>query len=93
MGLTRESDLNFAFLPVRSNQLCDSFIVHQQKRSGSFKKMSQGYRFAQRAHMVTGYPAETRLIDRRPVHLIRILTPEGKVLNFRIDAQTGKKLP
>jgi uncharacterized membrane protein YkoI len=36
--------------------------------------------------------AETRFIDGRPVHVIRILTPQGKVRNFQIDASTGQQL-
>ncbi len=36
--------------------------------------------------------AETQFIDGRPVHMIRILTPDGKVRNFRIDARTGQQL-
>jgi uncharacterized membrane protein YkoI len=37
--------------------------------------------------------AETHFIDGRPVHVIRVLTPSGKVRIFQIDAQTGKQLP
>jgi uncharacterized membrane protein YkoI len=37
--------------------------------------------------------AETRFIDGRPVHVIRVLTPNGKVRIFQIDAETGKQLP
>jgi uncharacterized membrane protein YkoI len=37
--------------------------------------------------------AETRFIDGRPVHVIRVLTPSGKVRIFQIDAETGKQLP
>ncbi len=36
--------------------------------------------------------AETQFVDGRPVHMIRILTPDGKVRNFRIDARTGQDL-
>jgi hypothetical protein len=36
--------------------------------------------------------AETRFIDGRPVHVIRILTPQGKVRNYQIDARTGRQL-
>jgi uncharacterized membrane protein YkoI len=37
--------------------------------------------------------AETRFLDGRPVHVIRVLTPGGKVRIYRIDARTGKRLP
>jgi uncharacterized membrane protein YkoI len=37
--------------------------------------------------------AETRFIEERPVHVIRVLTPDGKVRIFQIDAATGKQLP
>jgi uncharacterized membrane protein YkoI len=37
--------------------------------------------------------AETRFIDGRPVHVIRVLTPNGKVRIFQIDAATGEQLP
>jgi uncharacterized membrane protein YkoI len=37
--------------------------------------------------------AETKFIEGRPVHVIRVLTPNGKVRIFQIDAATGKQLP
>jgi hypothetical protein len=63
-GLTRREDLVFAFLPVRAGQLCTDYLVYQQQRNGKYKEMSRGSRFAQRAHVVTAYPADTRLIDQ-----------------------------
>jgi len=37
--------------------------------------------------------AETRSIDGREVHYIRILSRDGKVSRFRLDAETGRQIP
>ena len=36
--------------------------------------------------------AETRRIDGRPAHVVRILTKDGKVLRRMTDAETGRVL-
>ena len=36
--------------------------------------------------------ASTVYIDGRPVHVIRVLTRDGRVRTFRIDAQNGNRL-
>lgn len=36
--------------------------------------------------------AETREVDGRPVHYIRLLTPDGRVKRVRIDARSGRRL-
>jgi len=36
--------------------------------------------------------AKTRKSDGRRIHHIRVLTPEGKVRRFRLDAKTGREL-
>ena len=34
--------------------------------------------------------AETRQVDGRPTHFVRILTKDGKVRRLRVDARTGR---
>jgi len=36
--------------------------------------------------------AETRGVDGRPTHFVRILTPGGKVQRIRVDARSGRRL-
>jgi len=36
--------------------------------------------------------AETRRVDGRPVHFVRILTEDGKVHRLRVDAATGRSI-
>ena len=36
--------------------------------------------------------AETRQQNGRPVHHIRILSEQGKVLRYRVDARSGKRI-
>ncbi|HEB95476.1 MAG TPA: ribosome biogenesis GTPase RsgA [Sedimenticola thiotaurini] len=36
--------------------------------------------------------AETRQEEGRPVHYIRLLTPDGRVRRVRIDARSGRRL-
>ncbi|MBM4207521.1 MAG: PepSY domain-containing protein [Gammaproteobacteria bacterium] len=36
---------------------------------------------------VLGASAET--IDGKEVHVIKVLTPDGRILHFKIDAETG----
>ena len=33
--------------------------------------------------------ATTEIIDGREVHIIKVLTPDGRILHFKIDAETG----
>jgi uncharacterized membrane protein YkoI len=33
--------------------------------------------------------ATTEIIDGREVHVIKVLTPDGRILHFKIDAETG----
>ncbi|CAG7857419.1 hypothetical protein MCAMS1_02232 [biofilm metagenome] len=33
--------------------------------------------------------ASTEIIDGREVHIIKVLTPEGRILHFKIDAESG----
>ncbi len=41
-------------------------------------------------HRVLG--AQTLTIDGREVHVIKVLTPDGRIHYFRIDAETGELL-
>jgi len=41
-------------------------------------------------HRVLG--AQTVMIDGREVHVIKVLTPDGRIRYFRIDAETGAPL-
>lgn len=41
-------------------------------------------------HRVLG--AQTIMIDGREVHVIKVLTPDGRIHYFRIDAETGASL-
>jgi hypothetical protein len=41
-------------------------------------------------HRVLG--AQTIMINGREVHVIKVLTPEGRIHYFRIDAETGAQL-
>jgi uncharacterized membrane protein YkoI len=34
--------------------------------------------------------AETELIDDRAVHVIKVLTPDGRIRHYKIDAETGE---
>jgi uncharacterized membrane protein YkoI len=34
--------------------------------------------------------AETVIIDGRTVHVIKVLTPDGRIQYFKIDAETGQ---
>ena len=36
--------------------------------------------------------AETKNIDDREVHVIKVLTEDGRVQNHKIDAETGRRL-
>ena len=36
--------------------------------------------------------AKTEIIDGRTIHIIKILTPDGRIQNQRIDAETGQLL-
>jgi uncharacterized membrane protein YkoI len=33
--------------------------------------------------------AATEMIDGREIHIIKVLTPDGRILHFKIDAETG----
>jgi uncharacterized membrane protein YkoI len=33
--------------------------------------------------------ATTQVIDGKEVHIIKVLTPDGRILHFKIDAETG----
>ena len=33
--------------------------------------------------------ATTEFIDGREVHVIKVLTPDGRILHYKIDAETG----
>jgi uncharacterized membrane protein YkoI len=33
--------------------------------------------------------ATTEIIDGREVHIIKVLTPDGRIQHFKIDAETG----
>lgn len=33
--------------------------------------------------------ASTEIIDGKEVHVIKVLTPDGRILHFKIDAETG----
>jgi uncharacterized membrane protein YkoI len=33
--------------------------------------------------------ASTQVIDGKEVHIIKVLTPDGRILHFKIDAETG----
>jgi uncharacterized membrane protein YkoI len=33
--------------------------------------------------------ATTEIIDGREVHVIKVLTPDGRILHYKIDAETG----
>ncbi|MCK9622242.1 MAG: hypothetical protein M0R47_17100 [Methylobacter sp.] len=34
--------------------------------------------------------AQTEIIDGREVHVIKVLTPDGRIQYFKIDAETGQ---
>jgi hypothetical protein len=34
--------------------------------------------------------AETEIIDDKEVHVIKVLTPDGRIQHFKIDAETGE---
>ncbi len=34
--------------------------------------------------------AQTELIDGKEIHVIKVLTPDGRIQYFKIDAQTGQ---
>jgi uncharacterized membrane protein YkoI len=34
--------------------------------------------------------AQTELIDGKEVHVIKVLTPDGRIQYFKIDAETGQ---
>ncbi len=34
--------------------------------------------------------ASTEIIDGKEVHVIKVLTPDGRILHYMIDAETGK---
>lgn len=34
--------------------------------------------------------AQTEIIDGREVHIIKVLTPDGRIQYFKIDAETGQ---
>lgn len=36
--------------------------------------------------------AKTETIDGRDIHIIKVLTPDGRVQQIRVDAQSGKLL-
>lgn len=36
--------------------------------------------------------AETELIDNREVHVIKVLTPDGHIRHYKIDAETGESI-
>jgi hypothetical protein len=33
--------------------------------------------------------ASTEIIDRREIHIIKVLTPDGHIQHYKIDAETG----
>jgi uncharacterized membrane protein YkoI len=33
--------------------------------------------------------ATTQIIDGKEVHIIKVLTPDGRILHYKIDAETG----
>jgi len=88
-GLTRSEDLVFAFLPVRAGQLCTNFLVYQKQRNGKYKEMSRGNRFAQRAHVVTGYPAGTRLIDEATRLELQFDSDDNTIDDLDLDDALG----
>ena len=34
--------------------------------------------------------AETEIIEGKEVHVIKVLTPDGRILHYKIDAETGE---
>ena len=34
--------------------------------------------------------AETDIIDGKQVHVIKVLTPDGRIVHYKIDAETGE---
>lgn len=34
--------------------------------------------------------ATTVVIDGREVHIIKVLTPDGRILHYKVDAETGE---
>ncbi|TRW92865.1 PepSY domain-containing protein [Candidatus Methylobacter oryzae] len=34
--------------------------------------------------------AQTELIDGKEIHIIKVLTPDGRIQYYKIDAQTGQ---
>jgi uncharacterized membrane protein YkoI len=33
--------------------------------------------------------ARTEIIDGKEIHIIKVLTPDGRILHYKIDAETG----
>jgi len=88
-GLTRSEDLVFAFLPVRAGQLCTSYLVYQKKYNGKYKEMARGNRFAQRAHVLTAYPAGTRLIDETTRLELQFDSDDNTIDDLDLDDALG----
>ena len=36
--------------------------------------------------------AETEIIDGKEVHVIKVLTPDGRIQHYKIDAETGEMI-
>jgi hypothetical protein len=36
--------------------------------------------------------ASTEIIDGREVHIIKVLTPDGRILHYKIDAESGSHI-
>jgi hypothetical protein len=62
----------------------DDFIVRISLDQATRQVLGSGN------HRVLG--AQTIMMDGREVHVIKVLTPDGRVRYFRIDAETGALL-
>jgi uncharacterized membrane protein YkoI len=69
---------------LAGHAVADDFIVRISLDQATRQVLGSGN------HRVLG--AQTIMINGREVHVIKVLTPDGRVRYFRIDAETGAPL-
>jgi uncharacterized membrane protein YkoI len=81
----RQFPLVFVLCTVLAGQAAaDDFMVRISLDQATRQVIGSGN------HRVLG--AHTTVINGREVHVIKVLTPDGRIRYFRIDAETGSLL-
>jgi hypothetical protein len=91
-GLNAHHELYLLALPVRADPLSNGFKVWVQNTSGSYRELLAGQTFAQRAHVLMEYPADTLLIDEGVRLQIQFDSLDNTLDEFDLDDALHEEL-